>query len=117
MPFSSNNGGGPWGSGDRGDRGRGERGKNPWGSGGGGGGKPPGPDLDDLIRKGRDQLRVVLGGRGGGPPGSGRHRPGGGGGGFERMLPIVLPVILLGICVFTSFYTVTMIENYVEVFL
>lgn len=121
MPFSSNNGGGPWGSGDRGDRGRGERGKNPWGSGGGGGGggggKPPGPDIDDLIRKGRDQLRVVLGGRGGGPSGPGRRGPGGDGGGFERMLPIVIPLLLIGAWVFTSFYTVKPEEKSVELFL
>ncbi|HET7408740.1 MAG TPA: protease modulator HflK N-terminal domain-containing protein, partial [Paracoccaceae bacterium] len=63
MPFNSNNGGGPWGGGGRGDRG-----KSPWG-GGGGGGNNQGPDLDELIRKGRDQLRVVLGGRRGGPGG------------------------------------------------
>lgn len=44
MPYSSNSGGddGPCG----------------------GGGGPQGPDLDDLLRKGRDQLRVVLGGKG-----------------------------------------------------
>ena len=56
MPYSSNNdgGGGPWG-----------------GGGGNSGGGPQGPDLDALLRKGRDQLRVVLGGKGGGGGGRG----------------------------------------------
>lgn len=110
MPFNSDNGGGPWGGGGRGDRG-----KSPWG-GGGGGGNQQGPDLDELIRKGRDQLRVVLGGRGGGPNGPGR-RGGGGGGGFERMLPIAIPAVLIGAWLFTSFYSVKPDEKSVELFL
>ena len=91
MPYNSNNGGGggPWGGGG-GSGGGG--GKGPWGGGGnnggggGGGGNQQGPDLDDLIRKGRDQLRVVLGGKGGGPT----NGTGGGGGGSSdagKMLP------------------------------
>lgn len=110
MPFNSNNGGGPWGGGGRGDRG-----KSPWG-GGGGGGNQQGPDLDDLIRKGRDQLRVVLGGKGGGTGGAGRRGPGGGGG-FERALPVAIPVLLLAAWLFTSFYSVKPEERSVELFL
>ena len=87
MPYNSNNGGGggPWGGGG-GNRGGG---KNPWGGGnnngggGGGGGNQQGPDLDDLIRKGRDQLRVVLGGKGGG----GRTNGTGGGGRISARPP------------------------------
>jgi membrane protease subunit HflK len=111
MPFNSNNGGGPWGGGGRGDRG-----KSPWSGGGGGGGKQQGPDLDDLIRKGRDQLRVVLGGKGGGPGTPGRRGPGGGGG-FERYLPVAIPAVLLGAWAFTSFYSVAPEEKSVELFL
>jgi membrane protease subunit HflK len=109
MPFNSNDGsGGPWGNGGRGDRG-----KSPWG--GGGGGNQQGPDLDDLIRRGRDQLRVVLGGKGGGTGGGGGRR--GGGGGFERLLPIAIPVLLLAAWLFQSFYSVKPEERSVELFL
>ena len=114
MPFNSNNGsGGPWGSGGRGDRG-----KSPWsgGGGGGGGGNQQGPDLDDLIRRGRDQLKIVLGGKGRGTGGGGGRR-GGGGGGYERLLPIAIPVLLLGAWLFQSFYSVKPEERSVELFL
>ena len=119
MPFNSNNGGGggPWGGG-----GGGNRGKGPWGggggnrppSGGGGGGGNQGPDLDDLLRKGRDQLKVVLGGKGGG---TGGGRGGGGGGGFEKILPIAIPAILVFAWLFQSFYSVKPEEKSVELFL
>jgi modulator of FtsH protease HflK len=113
MPFNSNNGsGGPWGGGGRGDRG-----KSPWGGGGGGGGgNQQGPDLDDLIRRGRDQLKVVLGGKGRGTGGGGGRR-GGGGGGYERFLPIAIPVVLVGAWLFQSFYSVKPEERSVELFL
>ena len=113
MPFNSNNGsGGPWGGGG----GRGDRGKSPWSGGGGGGGNQQGPDLDDLIRRGRDQLRVVLGGKGKGTGGGGR-RGGGNGGGFERMLPIAIPLLLLAAWLFQSFYRVDTGSRSVELFL
>ena len=114
MPYSSNNGGGggPWGGGGGG------RGKGPWGGGGGnrppsGGGGNQGPDLDDLLRKGRDQLKVVLGGKGGGTGGDG----GGRGGGFERILPVAIPVVLVAAWLFQSFYSVKPEEKSVELFL
>ncbi|MEL6124917.1 MAG: FtsH protease activity modulator HflK [Pseudomonadota bacterium] len=86
MP-SNNNSGGPWGGGGGGNRGQGgndggDR-QNPWGGGGnrggggGGGGQGPGnvPDIDEIVRKGQEQLKVLIGGRGG--------RLGGGGDGFN----------------------------------
>ncbi|MFQ5567050.1 MAG: protease modulator HflK, partial [Paracoccaceae bacterium] len=108
MPLGSNNGGGggPWGGG--GDRGGG---KGPWGGGGG----PQGPDLDDLLRKGRDQLKVVLGGRGGGRGGG--RRGGGGGPGVERILPYAIPIVLAGAWLMQSFYSVKPEEQAVELFL
>ncbi|MEM1162887.1 MAG: FtsH protease activity modulator HflK [Pseudomonadota bacterium] len=115
MPYSSNNGGGggPWGGGGGGNRGGG---KNPWGGGGGGGGNnPQGPDLDDLLRKGRDQLRVVLGGKGGGTSGGGSG--GGGGGGLEKLLPVLVPIVLVIAWVVQSFYSVKPEEKSVELFL
>jgi membrane protease subunit HflK len=69
MPWS-NNSGGPWGGGGGGGGQGGGRG--PWGGGGGGGGGQRPPDIDDLLRQGRDRLRVIVGG-------------GGGGGGFPRL--------------------------------
>ena len=58
--MAGNGTGGPWGNGG-GNRGPGNN---------GGGDRPPsnggqGPDLDDLVRKGQEQLRVLMGGRGG----------------------------------------------------
>ena len=122
MPFNSSNGGGggPWGGGNRGGGGR-----NPWGGGpgrggGGGGGGPggQGPDLDELLRKGRDQLRVILGGKGGSPRGPGG---GGGGGGLppaaKKALPIAIPAVLGALWLFQSTYSVKPEELSVELFL
>ena len=58
--MAGNGTGGPWGNGG-GNRGSGNN---------GGGDRPPsnggqGPDLDDLVRKGQEQLRVLMGGKGG----------------------------------------------------
>lgn len=124
MPFNSSNGGGggPWGGNGGGNRGGG---RNPWGQGGPGGGRGPGgpggggqgPDLDDLLRKGREQLRVVLGGRGGGPRMPGGGGSGGGPSGLERILPIAIPAVLVAGWLFQSFYSVKPEEQSVELFL
>ena len=108
--------GGPWGGG--GDSGGGG-GKN--GSGGGGDGrKRPGndgpqiPEIDELMKKGQEQLRVLMGGRGG------NSRHGGGGGGSEGVPSFgkgaVGLVILaaIAIWVFASFYRVDTSEQSVE---
>ena len=112
MLFSSNNGGGggPWGGGG-GDGGKGG-GKGPWGGGGGG---PQGPDLDDLLRKGRDQLKVVLGGKGGGRRGGGGR--GGDGPQMDRKLLFVIPIVLVAAWLMQSFYSVKPEEKAVELFL
>ncbi|MBK0400831.1 FtsH protease activity modulator HflK [Limibaculum sp. M0105] len=120
MPFNSNSGGGggPWGGGG----GKNGGGRNPWGSGGGGGGGGgggQGPDLDDLLRKGRDQLKVVLGGRGG-RPGRGGGFGGGGRGpnsGLNKAIPFIIPVVLVAGWAFQSFYRVDTGEQSVELFL
>ena len=51
------NNGGPWGGGNRGNSGNGKR---PAGE------TPQIPEIDELVKKGQEQLRVMLGGRGGG---------------------------------------------------
>jgi membrane protease subunit HflK len=106
------NNGGPWGGG--GDRKGGGRG--PWGGGGGGGGRGPGgqppvPDIDEIVRKGQEQLKILMGGRGG----TGRGRGTGGGGlGFNRRSFIIAAVLLVGFWLLMSVYTVRPEEQSVE---
>ncbi|KGM49329.1 FtsH protease activity modulator HflK [Pseudooceanicola atlanticus] len=112
------NSGGPWGGGGNSGGGRQQP---PSGGGGGGGRRPDGdkpqiPDIDDLMRKGQDQLRVLMGGRGnGGANGSG----GGGTGGpaFGRGTVIVGLLIAVALWLAASFYTVRPEEQSVELFL
>jgi membrane protease subunit HflK len=115
------NSGGPWGGGGgSGGGGGGNRGNN--GSGGPGGRRPGGPDqqipeLDEIVRKGQEQLRVLMGGRGGRNGG-----PGGGGGGGDlpvspRTLTLVGLVAALLFWAYQSFYTVRPEEQSVELFL
>ncbi len=109
------NTGGPWGG--RGSGGRGGGGDNRGGPGGprrpgGGGGEGPQlPEIDDLVRKGQEQLRVLMGGRGGGTGG-----PGGGGGlgGFGKRGGFILAGLLVVGWLFASFYTVKPEERSVE---
>jgi membrane protease subunit HflK len=113
------NSGGPWGGGGgSGSGGGGNRGDN--GSGGPGGRRPGGPDqqipeLDEIVRKGQEQLRVLMGGRGG------RNGGGGGGGGENpispRTMTLVGLVAVVGLWAFNSFYTVRPEEQSVELFL
>jgi membrane protease subunit HflK len=110
------NNGGPWGGGgdDRpgdGDN-RGNGGRRPPNNGDG----PQIPEIDEIMRKGQEQLRVLMGGRGGG---NGVNGGGGGGDGF-KMTPRVWglgAVVVLGLWAFTSFYTVRPEEQSVELFL
>lgn len=111
MPYSNN--GGPWGGGNRGG------GRGPWGGGdrggggggGGGNGGPPVPDIDEIIRKGQEQLRILMGGRGGGnrAPGGG-----GGGGGINGRALGLIALVLAGLWLVMSFYTVRPEEQSVE---
>lgn len=67
MPWSNQNGGGPWGGGGSGGGGGGNN-QGPWGRGPNrprGGGGPP--DLEDILRRGQDQFKnIVPGGLNGG---------------------------------------------------
>jgi membrane protease subunit HflK len=109
------NNGGPWGGGGSG--GGGNRGDN------GSGGRPPrGPDqqipeLDEIVRKGQEQLRVLMGGRGGRLGGGGNA----GGGGDLPVSPRTIwalgLVAVVGLWAYNSFYTVRPEEQSVELFL
>lgn len=106
----SNNTGGPWGQGGGGNRGQNGGGRPP--SGGGGGQRPPQvPDIDEIVRKGQDQLRVLMGGRGGG---NGGASTGGGGIGRQGYIIIVFAVVVLWL--FLSLYRVDTSEESVELF-
>lgn len=101
----------------------------PWGGGGGnkgsngsGGDKRPGdqrptdpqiPDIDQIVKKGQEQLRVLMGGRGGG----GANGSGGGGGGGPQLTRGTIGLGLLAIIalwLFASFYRVDTSEQSVE---
>ncbi|MCC5984167.1 MAG: FtsH protease activity modulator HflK [Rhodobacteraceae bacterium] len=108
----SGNNGGPWGGG--GNRGGGPRGS---GGGGGGGGRGPGdqgpniPEIDEIVKKGQEQLKVLMGGRGGGGGGGGA---GSGGPGFSRR-GVLLGIVGLGLLwLVASVYTVKPEERSVE---
>jgi membrane protease subunit HflK len=108
MPYSNN--GGPWGGGG-GDKGGG---RGPWGGdnrgGRGPGGQPPVPDIDEIVRKGQEQLKILMGGRrtGGGKGG------GPGGGGIGRRGVGIIALVLVAIWLLMSFYTVRPEEQSVE---
>jgi len=110
----SNNNGGPWGGGG-GDRGKGEGDRD------GGGGRRPGgdgpqiPEIDQIVKKGQEQLRVLMGGRGGG----GRSNGTGGGGGprFTRGTLILGGLAAVALWLFASLYSVKPEEQSVELFL
>ncbi|MEC8041242.1 MAG: FtsH protease activity modulator HflK [Pseudomonadota bacterium] len=112
----SGNSGGPWGGG--GNNGGGGR-NNGGGNNGGGRGPqddgPQVPDLDELVKKGQEQLKVLMGGRDGG----GNQRGGGAGGGqgLPRGTFVLAGFAAVALWAFSSFYTVKPEEQSVELFL
>ncbi len=110
----SGNNGGPWGGGSGGGSG----GSSGGGSGGGndnrGGRRPEGPqipEIEELMKKGQEQLRVLMGGRG-------ANRNGGGGGPtppiFTRRNIGIGAVAVILVWLYASFYTVKPEERSVE---
>ncbi|MEP5758313.1 MAG: FtsH protease activity modulator HflK [Litoreibacter sp.] len=113
------NNGGPWGGGGNRGNGGDDRGSNNGGNNGGGGGRRPGgdgpqiPEIDEIVKKGQEQLRVLMGGRGnGGSNGGGQS-----GGGMSRGTMGLIGLAVVGLWVFSSFYTVKPEEESVELFL
>ena len=109
----SDNNGGPWGGGGSG----GNRGNK--GNGGGNDRGPDGPqipEIDELMRKGQEQLRVLMGGKGSGGIGGGSGA-GGGDAGIPRSTLVLAGLAAVGMWLFASFYTVKPEEQSVELFL
>jgi len=110
------NNGGPWGGGPRGGNGGGSDdddrrpGRRP------GQDNPQIPEIDEIMKKGQEQLRVLMGGRGGGRP----NGEGGGGGEGPKLTrgTIGLGVLAaVALWTWTSLYTVRPEEQSVELFL
>ncbi|HEX9859466.1 MAG TPA: protease modulator HflK, partial [Paracoccaceae bacterium] len=108
--------GGPWGGGggddDRDGRNEGRGGRRPGGEG------PHIPEIDEIVKKGQEQLRVLMGGRPRGGSGGG----GGNGGNplgplFTRQGMMLGGLVAAGLWAFMSFYTVKPEERSVELFL
>jgi modulator of FtsH protease HflK len=114
--------GGPWGGGggsggDDRNRGNGEDDDRRGGRRGESG--TPIPEIDQLVRRGQEQLRVLMGGRGRGGTGGGPGGPGSGGGGpvITRQGVGLGVLALIALWSFMSFYTVRPEERSVELFL
>ncbi|KQB95465.1 hypothetical protein AL073_16605 [Loktanella sp. 1ANDIMAR09] len=107
------NNGGPWGGGGNNGSGGGDDNR------GGGGRKPNNdgpniPEIDELVNKGREQLRVLMGG------GGGRSGSGGTGGDGPQMTRGTVGLGILAVAalwLYASFYTVRPEERAVELFL
>ncbi|AJE48219.1 FtsH protease activity modulator HflK [Celeribacter indicus] len=119
--MASNNGG-PWGSGGGGNRPSGPGGGDKrGGSGRGGNGRRPGdqpqiPEIDEMLSKGNEYLKVLMGGKGG-QNGGGPRGPRGEGPGLSKGTVALGVVIAVGLWAFSSFYTVKPEEQSVELFL
>ena len=101
--------GGPWGGGGNNGSGGGDDDRNR------GGRKPSSegsgiPEIDDLMNKGREQLRVLMGGKG--PSGGGDGGPQ-----ITRGMIVIGALIAVVLWAFASFYTVRPEERSVELFL
>ncbi len=115
--------GGPWGGGGSGGDNRGDDKRGGDNRGGGrrpGGEGPQIPEIEEIVKKGQEQLRVLMGGKPRVPGGGGG---GGGGGGlgtgpiFTRQGLALGALALVALWGFMSFYTVRPEERSVELFL
>ncbi len=118
MPYSNDNDDGPWGSGKK-DNDK----KSPW-ENGGSGNKPNDekkdplgsvPEIDEIVRKGQERLKVLMGGRGG--RGGLNGGSGGDGARFGKGSIGIIIVFLALLWGYLSFYTVKPEEKSIELFL
>jgi len=122
MPISDNSDG-PWGSGGK-KKGSSKKDNSPWGTSddsekSNGKSKPTssssaGPEIDEIVRKGQERLRFLMGGKSGGSGNNGGLGLGDGigKGGFSLIL-----LALVGIWLFLSLYTVKPEEKSIELLL
>jgi membrane protease subunit HflK len=121
------NTGGPWGGGGNSGGGNGggnnggddNRGNNGGGNRGnrGGGDKPPIPEIDELVKRGQEQLRVLMGG-GGRSGGTGGGSGGGQGGpALTRGTVGIGALVAVAAWLFASTYTVRPEQESIELFL
>ena len=102
-----------------------DRGSGPWGGSDGdrkGGNRTDGedpqiPEIDEIVRKGQEQLRVLMGGGQGGGRSNGSDRGGGGGPRFSRGTLIIAALAAVALWLYASLYTVKPEEQSVELFL
>ena len=114
------NTGGPWGGGGKSGGGDGDGPRRP--DRGNGGQRPNNdgpqiPEIDELVKKGQEQLRVLMGGRGGGGAGGGRGGGGGAGPFLTRGTVGIAIVAAIVLWRMASFYTVRPEEKSVELLL
>jgi modulator of FtsH protease HflK len=110
--------GGPWGGGGNRGGGDDDRRNNGGGRRPGEEGGPQIPEIDELMRKGQEQLRVLMGGRGGRGNGTGGPGDGGPRGPIFTRSTVGLGILAAaGLWAFSSFYTVKPEEQSVELFL
>ena len=121
------NTGGPWGGGGNSGGGK-DGGGNNGGSGGGGnnggnrgnnggGDKPPIPEIDELVKKGQEQLRVLMGGGGRSNGTGGSGGDGGGAPEITRGMVGIGALVLVAAWLFSSTYRVETQEQSIELFL
>ncbi|WP_166416479.1 FtsH protease activity modulator HflK [Cochlodiniinecator piscidefendens] len=113
----SGNSGGPWGGGGSGGGNRGnddnnnDGGRRPSSDDG-----PQIPEIDEIVKKGQEQLRVLMGGGG-----NGTRRPNGGSGpdgpGLTKGTLVLGALAAAALWTFASFYSVKPEERSVELFL
>ena len=110
------NNGGPWGGGggSNDDKDAGSSNNGSRRPGGSGGGQVP-PELDDMLKKGREQIQVLMGGRSGSGQGGGRGSGDGPRSGRGAFFGV--GVIAALYWAFSSFYQVQNYEKSVELFL
>jgi membrane protease subunit HflK len=104
--------GGPWGGGPGGGDNRGGGGRRPENEG------PQIPEIDEIVKKGQERLRVLMGGGGGGGDQGGRGGRGGSGGpAFTRQGLFIGGLAAVALWAMASFYSVKPEERSVELFL